>query len=98
MTVDDTGFLAGTLSEAGTGRRRLRIVEAAEIGSIGALETGSGGGGEGGGERWDVVFVLYVVQEKRLVGPLSLPVVESGVLSMDFLTASVFGGVECSCS
>jgi hypothetical protein len=47
----ETGLRVGTLSEAGRGRRRLRIDEATESGSAGTLETGSGGGGEAGGER-----------------------------------------------
>lgn len=95
MVAEDTGFRVGTLSEAGKGRRRLRMEEAAERGSTGARETGNGGGGDGGGDCWYVVLVLYVVQEKRLASPLSLLAVDPGVPSIDFLTTLVFGGVEC---
>ena len=40
--------------------------------------------------------MLYVVQLKRLVGPLSLLAVEPGVFSIDFRGAFVFAGVNGS--
>jgi hypothetical protein len=55
------GVFAGSLSATGTGRRRLRMEDAADIGSrpiCPGLESGRGGGGEGGGDCWYVVFVL----------------------------------------
>ena len=60
----------------------------------GAMEAGSGGGGEGGGECWYVVALLYVVHEKRLVGAcLSF----SGVCSVDVLSTELYGGVALRC-
>lgn len=40
--------------------------------------------------------MLYVVQLKRLVGPLSLLAVEPGVFSIDFRGTLVFAGVDGS--
>ena len=63
FNVDDgegIGLRAGSLSETGTGRRRLRIDEAAGMGSWSMVGVvfGRGGGGEAGGECWYVVLVL----------------------------------------
>lgn len=66
---------SGTRSACGTGRRRLRMEDAAvaaEMGSVttrflgGVMDGRDGCGGDGGGECWYVVALLYVVQEKRL--------------------------------
>lgn len=43
-----------------------------------------------------MVLVLCVVQLKRLASPLSLPAIDPGVLSIDFLGTFVFAGVEGS--
>lgn len=50
--VVDTGLRAGSLSEAGTGRRRFKMDEATGIGSCSTMGVcvGRGGGGDGGGE------------------------------------------------
>lgn len=41
------------------------------------------------------MLLLYVVQEKRLVGPLSLLSVDPGVPPTDFLATFVFGVTGC---
>lgn len=77
--MDATGFRA----TAGF-RWRLRMADAADAGSLGTRDVGTGGGGgEGGGECWYVVLLLYVVQEKRLAVPLPFPPVDTGVISVD---------------
>lgn len=73
MAVDGEGLRKGVLTvdgedetrfACGTGRRRLRIEEAAVMDSATTrcfwrgVEIGSGGGGEGGGECWYVVALL----------------------------------------
>jgi hypothetical protein len=91
------GTETDVVSACGTGRRRLRMDDAAvaaEMGSVTTLCLGGVAvgrfGGEGGGECWYVVELLYVVHEKRLVGAcLSL----GGVWSIDFLAIGSCGGV-----
>lgn len=99
VVAEDTGLRAVSFSEPGNGRWRLRIEDAVALGCwySAGVDVGSGGGGDGGGECWYVVLVLYVVQLKRLVGPLSLPALDPGVFSIDFLGTLVFAGVEGCC-
>jgi hypothetical protein len=78
----------------GTGRRRLRIEDVGSVTTrcLGAVAEGSVGGfgGEGGGECWYVVALLYVVHEKWLAGgSLSF----SGVSLDCLLSGLVYGGV-----
>ena len=49
---DPIGLRAGTRSGTCVGRFRFKMADAADTGSVGTRETGSGGGGEGGGECW----------------------------------------------
>jgi hypothetical protein len=84
----------GMRSACGTGRRRLRMEEAGSVTTrcLGTVADGSGGGlgGEGGGECWYVVVLLYVVHEKRLAGgSLSF----SGISPDCLLSELVYGGV-----
>ena len=51
-TDEAMGLRAGTRSGTWVGRLRLRMAFAAETGSLGTREVGSGGMGEGGGECW----------------------------------------------
>lgn len=74
-TVLGTGLRLGRRSGTGTGRRRLCDENADDVGSVtdtsfefGVDIVDGSGGGEGGGECWYVVVLLYVVQENRLVG------------------------------
>ena len=75
--MDATGLRATAVV-----RLRLRMADAAEAGSLGTRDVGTGGG-EGGGECWYVVLLLYVVHEKRLADALPLPPVDAGVISVD---------------
>lgn len=52
VTDEAMGLRAGTRSGTWVGRLRLRMADAAETGSLGTREVGSGGIGEGGGECW----------------------------------------------
>lgn len=91
--MEATGFRATVV-----GRLRLRMADAADTGALGTRDVGIGGGGEGGGECWYVVLLLYVVHEKRLSGPLLLPPVDPGVTSVACCGVLEVGVVGSGCT